>query len=379
MKSNLTRLISILSALVIFIFISCEKYPTQDHFPSNIESEQKIEAIKIEISHENILDLKTKRYTNTWFPINVAISNSELSSNFNPALIRNQGHMARDYLKESYKIKWQNKKEDQYNYSGQSVDKSLCRYKLANYYISKTSMLQPDLVFNNLFINDNWKGLYLKIEIIDENFFTKRNLKLSHTYKTNFRANLTMKEGMLPEQGFDKKLPENNNSYETLEQLISIIDNGNIADLNDIIDINNVIDYIAISKITTNTDGIVNNYYLYYNPDILKFQIIPWDLDKTFRDKIDLNKSLSSNALFKKIESDTLLKQQIDLRIKELIDIEKDTTYLNEIIDLTTPYSTAQYMYYNDPEAEINSSINAIKKYLEQLNIELIEFKDSLD
>ena len=46
--------------------------------------------------------------------------------------------------------------------------------------------------------------------------------------------------------------------------------------------VDNFIDYSAGSELLNNWDGFFNNHWLYDDPEIDRWRLFPWDLDKTF-------------------------------------------------------------------------------------------------
>lgn len=416
--------------LIIFsiLFISCiEKLPTQNNFPQEVNINSSIESMQVIISKDQEQNLDAYKFSDTWFPCESSIIQNDKKINNGYTQIKNQGHMVRNNLKPSYKLKWYSPENEIYNYSAQSADTSLSRYTLASYFYAKLDFIQPEVQYTNLFFNKRWLGLYIKLENINEPFFNTRNLIISDTYKLNAHGLFSLKEGRLPATIFDKKLPNNDYNYSKIKELILILDkassNSTSIDKNDdddddnnyceeneenddsndneccdedygknelcytnldtlklskILDIENVINYIAVTKVINNYDGITNNLYIYFNPNIQKFQIIPWDLDHTFEGSPNLNKIFENN-LFEQIEKVKPWEKRINNKIIQIIEPEKDYQKLTEIVENIRIYAEAQNMYYTNADDDFNRCVNEIFEYLEQLNIELIQFKNQLD
>lgn len=337
--------------------------------------EDGLERIFLTIGQDNYRELSKMTFLERWFPI---LSND--STNEYDGRIRVHGGLSRHYPKVSFKLDtykgYPQKKVKSIQLSSQYIDTSFCRYRLARAFFSAAGIPTPEVSASHLFFDNDYHGVYLEIEMVDSLFFKRRNLPISSLYKSNMEAWFTTKTGILPEVSFDKKLPGNDMCYNDLEQLIMMIDKGitvaDTAELHTMLDINNVLDYYAVSIMIGHYDGIVKNYYLYYNSKIQKFQFIPWDMDLTFN-HMSLSRNYKNN-LFEHLDK-IYYTSYIKPRMKEIFNYE----YLTGVLDSIA--NEAKTALRHDPwmlveSRNIDGEIDGLYYYLERLknkldNIEL--------
>ena len=146
-----------------------------------------------------------------------------------------------------------------------------------------------------LSINDEYFGLYLAVEEIDENFLEKNY--------GNFDGQLYKPEGTgadlayisddpkdytgIVPQDDDRETDENFiELVKTIDQII--VNNGETDqyNLSNILNMDSFLKYLAFSTATVHMDtyqsGMNHNYYLYFNTDTEKFEWISWDLNMIF-------------------------------------------------------------------------------------------------
>jgi hypothetical protein len=121
-----------------------------------------------------------------------------------------------------------------------------------------------------------------------------------------------------------------------------------------------------VAMLIGHNDGIISNYYLYYNRLINKFQFIPWDLDLTFYTYPDLSVNYTNNLFEQllRIESyNTFLRN----RIKEIFNY-------NELTNALEGFSEeVRNAVFGDPWLHVkcrnfNNQVTFLHWYLEQLN-----------
>lgn len=148
----------------------------------------------------------------------------------------------------------------------------------------------------SLTINDEYQGLYLAVEEVNESF-------LMDNYG-NYDGELYKPDmGVGSDLSYISDDPEDytgittqNDDMETDEhwvQLVSTIDkiveNGGETEaymLSDVLNVDSFLSYLAMSSVTVHMDtiqsGMDHNYYLYYNTDTGLFEWISWDLNMIF-------------------------------------------------------------------------------------------------
>ncbi len=316
--------------------------------------------ISLSLAEEDYDNLFKSSYFDEW--TSVSVENETTSFR---AKLRLFGHLSRQAPKKSFKIV----PEDGTGsiiLSSQYVDKSLCRYKLANYLYKKAGFDTPNLEYRVLYINGVFQGLYLKRENVDSSFFIKRDLEIGSTYKLNLNGSFSSKTGMTIQQNFRKTLPKKDQSFYDISELVSYLDEGDITTegLSEWLDIPNVINYLAVSKLVTHNDGYRNNIVIYFNPTIQKFQIIPWDLDATFVSAPCFSVPIH-NGLFEKVEAIEEYRLMIRSRMSTLFD-KSDL-----LLMLDTYKQEVETTYKRDPflqHESLSEEVEHITLYLERVS-----------
>ncbi len=207
--------------------------------------------------------------------------------------IRVFGNVSRLDIKKSYKLDLARGfdpglSRHTYVLSAQARDRSFVRYRLAAHYFRKAGLECPEVRPVELFIDGSHRGIYLELEPLDSGFLIDRGRRISSLYKINSGARLDAGNRAAPEQLFDKKLPDGDMYYGDAARLVDMATRGisgsDLRRVREIIDLENALDYYAVSVLCGNWDGMVNNYYLYLDPEANRFRLIPWDLDQTFGD-----------------------------------------------------------------------------------------------
>lgn len=319
-------------------------------------SEIGIDQTKLKMSQSNFEDIYKNELVNEWMP---ATFNNKLIS------IRRHGNSSREDPKPSLRALIDNKTTI---YSAQYFDESFCRYRLADYVFKKAGFATSDLNPILFFINNNFMGLYLEREGVDESFFQKRNINVNSVYKVNSGGELTFTNGMNIYSAFEKKIPNDDVCFSDLERLITVIDKGidddKVSELENILDVYNALDYYAICTILSSYDCIKFNYYLIFNLKTKKFEFIPWDLDRTFKGAEE-ELPHYENGLFEMLLEHEPYEEYFYKKQREFFN--KD-----ELLDvLYQYYSEIEKAYAIDPFLNINTlkkEIEYIEKYIYRVN-----------
>ncbi len=341
----------LISGLLILSCVNSSSYEDlviPEHIPST----------NLEISYENYLEISKSNYLTHWYSTELNTDSGDFE-----AKIRIQGGISKHALKKSYKLTvyegYPAQKSHSRIYSAQFGDPTLCRLRIAMHLFKKAGFLCPEIKTTHLFFKEWFQGIYLEIEPLDELFFLNRGLPITSFYFSHPHAKFSLQNGYTPENVFEKKLPKNSNSYNDLRKLFIAVDNGitqnDTVELSNILDIKNALDYYTIAVLIRHCDGITNNLAIYFNPNINKFQFIPWDLTATFTGNNSLTNPAPPgyiNNLFDQMIKIDAWNKYCQNRIKELYEFEELDSlvenYGNEIeksvlIDPTYPLSESQY------------------------------------
>ncbi|RLD54913.1 MAG: hypothetical protein DRJ05_13820, partial [Bacteroidetes bacterium] len=185
------------------------------------------------------------------------------------------------------------------NLNGEHNDPSIIRAKLCWDLLMQFEVPAPRSNHVRVYINNDYYGLYINSEHIDEEFVESRfGNKNGNLYKCLWPADLDYL-GTNPDnyklmhnderRVYDLKTNIEEDDYSDLAHFIGVLNNASNEDfLCEISKVFNVDDYlkvIAIDIFTGNWDGYLynkNNFYLYHNTATHKFEYINYDMDNTY-------------------------------------------------------------------------------------------------
>ena len=289
--------------LITFLFTTASLIGQSITHPSNNDAFLQNEVAEIHISINNndlnIL-LGDSLYTDHHFPATFYYHSSAHSDTIQNVGFRVRGNTSRGAYKKSFKVSFneytQGKKFkgiEKMNLIGQHNDPSLLRYWLSLNMLTTNSLISSRSSFVKLYINGEYKGVYLNVEHIDDEFLQKRFIgnDQGNLYKCSWGADLKY-IGSNPSSyygAYELKTNEVANNYSKLIQFIDTlnhIDNeGFPCFIEDNFEVEIYLKTLALEMIIGHWDGYAfnkNNYYLYRQPSNGKFVFIEYDLDNTF-------------------------------------------------------------------------------------------------
>lgn len=242
---------------------------------------------------------------NTEYPATFSFTSSNFTAVVENAGFRLRGNTSRYAQKKSFKVSFNTfepgkklKGIEKLNLNGEHNDPSIVRSKLVWDLMGEIGLPAPRANHVRLYINNQYYGLYINVEHIDENFVKARfGNNDGNLYKCLYPADLTYRSSdpnayKFVQNGYrvyDLKTNTEQDNYSDLAQLIDIINRTSISDLpaklEPIFDVNNFLKYLAVEALTGNWDGYSynkNNFYLYRNTATGRFEFIPYDTDNTF-------------------------------------------------------------------------------------------------
>jgi spore coat protein CotH len=259
------------------------------------------------------------------------------------------------------------------NLRGSHNDPTMMREKLFYHIWENAGRPQRRAAFVELYINDEYKGLYTNIEEID-----KRWLKRvfgnndGNLYKCQYPANLanlgsnpnTYKQVLTGnnERAYDLKTNEALDDYSRFVTLVTTLDQPVNADypakISQILNVESVIKAFALDVATGNWDDYFynqNNYYLYDNPATGKFEFITLDTDNTIgvdwvnrdwatRNCLDWQSHSGPRPLATKLmavpEYKEMFIQFLFHVTKNVASLNQLNNYIDQMNDLITPAAT---------------------------------------
>ena len=186
---------------------------------------------------------------------------------------------------------------DKLNINGERNDPSIIRSKLSWDIFKVMNVPSPRSNHVKLYINQEYYGLYINVEHIDNEFVEDRfGSDTGNLYKALYPADLTYlgddPENYKAMSGgrsiYELKTNEHLNDYSDLASFIIFMhkssDSEFKAKIRDYINVDGVL-ILAVDILTGMWDNYTfnkNNFYLYNNPITSRFEFIPYDYDNTF-------------------------------------------------------------------------------------------------
>jgi hypothetical protein len=239
------------------------------------------------------------------FPATFVYESQSLIDTVSLVGLRLRGNTSLNAAKKSFKISfntfdaggdWQNL--EKLNLLATVNDPSLMRSKLSHDLFRKMGIAAARTSYTRLYINNEYRGVYLNVEQIDEemasNYFD--NQGDGNLYKCTYPADLVFisnnpddyQFALWGELHYDLKTNEYLDDYSDLAEFIATLNNTPAANLRCALPAKfNVSEYLKIAAIDVllghwdNHIFLKNNFYLYHDQLTDKIRFIPYDLDNT--------------------------------------------------------------------------------------------------
>jgi spore coat protein H len=213
---------------------------------------------------------------------------------------RLRGNTSRNAAKKSFKVsfntyvsgrKWKNL--EKMNLNGEHNDVSILRSQLSNMVLREAGVPSARTSYVKLYINNQYRGLYLNVEHIDEEFLQRRftNDNTGNLYKCFWGSNLSYlgtNENSY-KSTYELKTNKSADDYSGLIHFIDVLNNTSSANftcaINEVFDVDLYLKTLACEVLIGHWDGYAynqNNYYLYQRPSDGKFVFLEYDMDNTF-------------------------------------------------------------------------------------------------
>lgn len=338
----------IVCVMLCVLFFKC------DHIVESLpEPEFTLPKVQIDIDQESYITLLNNCHADFYMPALAELDGLKYDVN-----MRHQGNVSRRYLRKSYKLKFSEdvlfrNRQSHAILSAQLRDHSFMRNHLSLKLFKTAGLLALETDLRVLFLNDEFEGIYLLMEPVDEYFFINRGMTPNNLYKAfESNARFTFKNGYQVRSGFDKKINKDEN-YSDLEDFILLLDTTPDSLLPDVLpavlDVDNTLNYLAISVLIGNWDGYSHNFHLYHNPQTGCFQFIPYDLDMTFGNggavtfPINGYNHKEANVLFVRLLSCPVWREQYKKRLLWLIETVFNVDTLSCEMDILYQQLAADY------------------------------------
>ena len=217
---------------------------------------------------------------------------------------RLRGNTSRFSPKKSFKISFNTyapgrkyKGLEKLNLNGEHNDPSIARSKICWDLLRDLEIPGSRSNHVRLYINEEYRGLYLNVEHVDEEFVQERfGNVVGNLYKCLWPATLEFisnnpndyKFESGGRRAYDLKTNQSQDNYADLAEFINVLnntpDNQLECALEEVFNVNGYLKAAAFDILMANWDGPIfnkNNFYLYHNPRTDLFEYIPFDLDNT--------------------------------------------------------------------------------------------------
>jgi hypothetical protein len=184
------------------------------------------------------------------------------------------------------------------NLNGEHNDPSIIRSKLCWDLLRDFDIPGSRSSHVRVYINDNYYGLYINVEHIDEEFVDSRfGNQDGNLYKCLWPADLdylgsdpdSYKLMVGDRRVYQLKTNKQQDDYSDLAHFIDVLNNTPddefLCEMDKVFNIFDYLKIIAVDIFTGNWDGYIynnNNFYLYHNTKTDKFEYIPYDMDNTY-------------------------------------------------------------------------------------------------
>ncbi len=295
--------------IFLFIFLLTYSLSTlaQTPFPNpgKVFNDELIPKVYIEIDPGDLAELFNTLENESHYPATFIFDNGNNRDTLLDVGFRLRGNTSLFSQKKSFKISFNTfepgrkyKGLEKLNINGEHNDPSIIRSKLGWNLCREMKIPASRSNHVELYLNDEYYGLYINVEHIDEEFVQLRfGQEVGNLYKclwpstleylgTNPDAYKFQNNGV---RVYDLKTNTTEDDYSDIANFIDVLNNTPSADfqceLEKVFDVQNYLKVIAMDVLIANWDGPIfnkNNFYLYNNPQSGKIQYIPFDLDNTF-------------------------------------------------------------------------------------------------
>ncbi len=289
----------------LFIILCITLFPQTD--PSAlIFDDAQVARVDITIDPQYLAYVYAHPQSDSEFVAQFRFQNGSINETVDSIGFRLRGNTSRDSKKKSFKVSFNTFVKgrefyglDKMNLNGEHNDPSIIRSKLCFDQYGKAGIIVSRANHTEVYINNKYYGLYINVEHIDDEFLTKRFADdAGNLWKCLYPADLVYKGDdpniykNMNNNGtptYELKTNEDEGDFLPLVRLIKVLHSTPQAAFQDsiesVMDVRSVLQYLAFNVLTGSWDdyrSLMNNYYLYYQPSVARFILIPYDYDNTY-------------------------------------------------------------------------------------------------
>ena len=280
---------------------------------------------------------------------------------------RLRGNTSRYSQKKSFKVSFNTFEAgrkyyglEKMNLNGEHNDPTITRAKVCWDLLRSFNLPAPRSNHVQVYINQNYYGLYISVEHIDEAFAKSRfGDNEGNLFKCLWPADLNYL-GSNPDlykfegggrRTYDLITNKTEDDYADIANFIGILNNTPLNELpcklEAVFNVQDYLKFMAFDVMMANWDGYIfnkNNFYLYHNTKTNRFEYVPYDLDNTFgidwfdvtwseRDVYNWSNG-ESRPLYDRLMQVQKYRDQYSKYLKELSDFTGAATYFPYIYAL---------------------------------------------
>lgn len=362
--------------------------PAQPNFPENgpLYIDTVVPRIDIFINPDTLdwLYEQGNLDSNIEFHAAFVFDNGIVRDSIYPVGFRLRGNTSRYAQKKSFKVSFNTFTSggkyygvEKLNLNGEHNDPSVIRSKVCWDILRKWEVPAPRANHVRVYINNNYYGLYINVEHIDEEFVKSRFDKNDgNLFKCLWPADLDYlgpnPDAYKLENGgrrvYQLKTNKEADNYTDIANFIDILNNTPdeelVCKLGAFFNVYDYLKVIAADILTGNWDGPIynmNNFYLYHNTRSGKFEYIPYDLDNTLgidwigrdwgnRNIYDWQKHGDHvRPIYTRLMNNAEFREQYSFYMKKLVtenlNIDSLTQHIEETRTMISPFVAADPYY----------------------------------
>lgn len=296
---------SYIKALILWIsvILLLTGVSAQAVFPPHgvVFNDQVVPRIDIRMSADSLMALTADENTMSdhEYPANFYWNDGQHFDTIFNVGIRLRGNTSRVSAKKSFKIKFNHFGSGKFyglsdlNLNGEHNDPSIVRSKLSWDMMKMAGIEAPRSNHVALYINNEYRGLYINVEHIDNDYISDRNKDPEGQLFKCFYGCSFVNNGNNPNNYsrtvYHAENNEDNPDYYALMEFIQALNNTGSTDyrcqLEALFDVDDYIKRMAMEVLLGHWDNPIynkNNAYLYRNTKTGKFELWSYDIDNTY-------------------------------------------------------------------------------------------------
>ena len=305
-----TRILTLHILLLSLTLAGLSYDPLKDpHYAASrtIFDDASIPRISITLSSEDLGDilLPGNEESDVYYPAALRFTSPLVDDAITSVGVRLRGKIGRYARKKSFKISFNEfVRARQFhglrklNLNADHNDPSLIRTKLCWDLFNKFGVPAPRANHVRLYINGEYRGLYMNVENVDKIFVkTRFGNNSGNLYKCNYvseQADLVFREDERYDlvgsgTSYEMAINQKRTDYSDLAHFIDILNNTPdheiVPELEQVFNVEGFLKWMVVSIHTGSWDDYLwngSNYYLYHNLETGKFEFIPYDYDMSF-------------------------------------------------------------------------------------------------